>query len=246
MKNLIAIAVLMIMCLTINAQKTLEKNIDYKGQEINIDLSFATNISVKTWEKQSVYIKADLSTDDGKYLDLYALNISEEASGITIKSDALPVFEAYQKDYEKDHPDQENNYSHIKLKHKFNYIGLKHEFNYTLYIPKDSKVKLSSITGSLNSENIEGDFTADLISGNINIKEYKGNLNLTTISGEIDLKMINTSLIAETIQGNIYADEKLKFSSDERMIGQKIAGETANVKSNLKLNTISGNMYLRY
>jgi len=237
MKNLVLIAVLTALSISLNAQKTIEKTIDYKNQEINIDLDFATNIEIRTWEKTSVYIKADLSADDEKYLDLYELHVSDGATRITIKSDALPVFEAFQKEYEKNHPNRENNY---------NQVGLKHVFNYTLYIPKDSKAKLSSISGDLNAENIEADFTADLISGDINIKEYKGNLKLTTISGEIDLRMINTSLTAETIQGNIYADEKLKFSSDDRMVGQKIAGETANANSKLKLNTISGNMYLRY
>lgn len=237
MKNSTIIAILMILGLTMNAQKTIEKNIDYKGQEINIDLDFATHIELKTWEKSSVYIKADLSTDDGKYLDLYSLTISEGVSSINLKSDALPIFEAFQKEYEKNHPNREKNYTRI---------GAKHEFNYILYVPKDSKVKLSSISGNLNSDTIEGDFTADLISGNISIKAYKGILNLSTISGEIDLKMINTSLSAETINGNIYADERLKFSSTDGMIGQKIAGETINANSRLKLNTISGNMYLRY
>ncbi|TVZ25821.1 hypothetical protein JM83_0752 [Gillisia sp. Hel_I_86] len=237
MKNTIAIAILMILGLTMNAQKTIEKNIDYKDQEINIDLDFATNIEIKTWEKPSVYIKADLSTGDTKYLDLYTLDVSEGASEINIKSNAHPIFEAFQKEHKKNYTEQRDNYI---------YVSPKHEFNYILYVPKGSKVKVSSISGHLSSENIEGDFTADLISGNINIKHYKGNLNLTTISGEIDLKIKNASLTAETIQGNIYADEKLKFSSTDRMVGHKIAGETADVSSTLTLNTITGNMYLRY
>jgi len=236
MKNPTVIAILMILGLTMNAQKTIEKNIDYnKDQEINIDLDFATNIEIKTWEKSSVYIKADLSTDDEKFLDLYTLNISEGTSGINIKSDALPIFEAFQEEDKKSQTKQKENYI---------YVSPKHEFNYVLYIPKGSKVKVSSISGNLNSENIEGDFTVDLISGNISIKKYKGNLDLTTISGEIDLKMINTSLTAETIQGNIYADEKLNFSSTDRIIGQKIDGKTDNAVNTLKVNTVTGNIYL--
>lgn len=237
MKNLITTVILVAFSLTLNAQKIIEKTIDYKNQDINIDLDFATTIEIKTWDKPSIYVKADLTTEDGKYLELYALNISERHSKIDIKSDALPMFAAYQKDFEINHPNSGSNY---------NKVGLEHKINYTLFLPKNSKVKLSSISGNLNAETIEGDFTADLISGNINIKNYKGNLDLTTISGEIDLKMINTSLTAKTIQGNIYADEKLKFTATNEFVGQKIAGKTANANSKLKLNTISGNMYLRY
>lgn len=237
MKNPTAMVILMLLGFTMSAQKTIEKNIDYSGQEIYIKLDFATHIELKTWEKLSIYIKADLSTKDEKYLDLYALSITEGTSEIEIKSDALPVFEAFKKEYKE---------GQVKLKKNYTYINPKHEFNYILYVPKGSKVKVSSISGNLSSEIIESDFTADLISGNINIKSYKGNLDLTTISGEIDLKMINTSLTAETIQGNIYTDEKLEFTSENQIVGQKIAGKTGNASNNLKLSTVTGNIYLRY
>jgi len=97
----------------------------------------------------------------------------------------------------------------------------------------------------LKSEVIEGEFEADLVNGDIDIAKYSGNLNLSTINGEIDLKMVNAKLVAETIHGDIYADEKLKFTSTDRHVGQKISGSLGNASNSLQLNTINGNMYLR-
>ncbi len=104
---------------------------------------------------------------------------------------------------------------------------------------------MSSINGNLKSEVINGNFTADLINGNIDIKNYTGDLNLNTINGEINVTVGNSSMTAETIHGNIYADEKLEFNSEKRIVGQQIESKSKNGANSLKLSTINGNMYLR-
>lgn len=235
MKTLKTTLVLGLICLTINAQKIVERNIDYKGQEISMDVKFASEIEVKTWDKATIYLKADINTEEGKYLDLYKLDIHEGGSRIQIVSDPIPIFKAFQKERDKNDPDGGDHCCN-----DFDYT-----FNYTLYVPKNARFKVSSINGNLRSELVEGHFSAELINGNIDIKKYTGTLDLSTINGEIDLRMVNTTLKAETIHGHIYADEKLQFSSSDKMIGQEIEGATANAVNSLRLNTINGNMYLR-
>jgi len=236
MKNLGITFLLGLICLSTNAQKIIEKNISYKNQTIDVDVRFASEIEVKTWDKQTVYFKAEIVTEDGKYLDLYELNIEENSTYINIVSNAEPIFKKTWDEYEKNHPG--------KTKRYFS-TGDEYEFNYTLYVPKNAKFKVSSINGNLKSELIEGEFTADLINGDIDIAKYTGNLNLSTINGEIDLKMINADLVAETIHGDIYANEKLNFISTDHHVGQKIHGRFNNATNRLRLNTINGNMYLR-
>ncbi len=236
MRNIGITFLLGFISLTINAQKIIEKNIAYKNQTINLDVKFASEIEVKTWDKPTVYFKADIYTLNGKYLDYYSLDIDEGTNTINITSEAEPVFKKLQDEWNTDHPNRKNRYYNS---------GDWYEFNYVLYAPKNAKFKISSINGSLKSEFIEGDFTVDLINGDIDIKKYAGNLDLSTINGEIDLPMRNTSLTAETIHGEIYADEKLKFTTTDRHVGQKIAGTTSNATNSLRLNTINGNMYLR-
>lgn len=236
MKNLAIILLLGQISLTVSAQKIIEKRINYSNQFIELDLRFAYTIEVKTWDKSEIYCKADLRTEDGKYLDLYELDIEEGTNSITITSNAEPIFKAFHDEWNANNPN--------KKKRHYNAVDL-YEFNYIVYIPKNAKFELSSINGSLKSEIIEGDFKAKLINGDIDIKTYSGALDLSTINGEIDLKMIDADLVAETIHGDIYTDEKLKFSSSDRHVGQKIAGSIGKGSNRIKLNTINGNMYLR-
>ena len=236
MKNLAIILFLGLISLTAHAQKIIEKNIDYNNQFIDVEVKFASQIEVKTWDKNIVYLKASIYTEDPKFQDLYKLDIEENTSLIRIESEAEPVFKAYRKDCLKNNPQTK--------KYCYN-TGDLTEFNYVIYIPKNAKFKVSSINGDLKSEVIEGKFEADLINGDIEIATYSGDLDLSTINGEIDLKMINANLVAETIHGDIYADEKLKFNSTDRHVGQKISGSLGEASNRLRLNTINGNMYLR-
>ncbi|NJB71719.1 hypothetical protein GGR42_002181 [Saonia flava] len=236
MKNIKLVFLLSFISFTINAQKVIEKNIEYKNQTIDVELKFASEIEVKTWDKSTIYFKADIFTEDGKYLDLYELDVKENSSTISIVSNAEPIFKKIWDEYEKNNPGKRKRYFST---------GDEYEFNYVLYVPKNAKFNVSSINGNLKSELIEGEFSADLINGDIDIAKYAGNMDLKTINGEIDLKMINANLVAETIHGDIYADEKLKFTSTNRHVGQKIEGSVQEGKYRLRLNTINGNMYLR-
>lgn len=236
MKNLIIAAFMGLATLALSAQKMIEKNINYSGQFIDLDVKFASDIEVKTWDKSTVYFKADITTKNGKFIDLYDLDIDESSSSITIAEEAIPVFKAFQEEWDKNHPGSKNR-------------GFMeddtYEFNYVLYVPKNARFKVSSINGNLRAEIIEGNFTADLINGDIDIKKYDGDMDLQTINGEIDLVMKNSRMVAETIHGNIYADEKLNLKVTDRYVGQKVEGSFDKATHRLKLNTINGNMYLR-
>ncbi|AEM70610.1 hypothetical protein Murru_1569 [Allomuricauda ruestringensis DSM 13258] len=236
MKKLIITAFMGLGILSLGAQKIIEKSFKYSGQSIDLDVKFANNIEVKTWDKSTVYFKADITTKNGKFLDLYGLDIDDKSSSLKIASDAIPLFKAFQKEWDRNNPNS---------KHRGYMEEDTYEFNYVLYVPKNASFKVSSINGDLRSEVIEGDFTADLINGDIDIKKYDGDMDLQTINGEIDLVMKNSRLIAETIHGNIYADEKLDLKVIDRYVGQKVEGRFDNATHRLKLNTINGNMYLR-
>jgi len=235
MKKLIIIAFVGLATLSLTAQKIIEKNFNYSGQSIDLDVKFAKNIEVKTWDKSTVYFKADITIEDGKYLDKFKLDIDEGNNYLTIASNVEDVFEAFKKEWDKNHSDRKGYY----------FTGDTYEFNYVLYVPKGATFKVSSINGDLKSDTIEGDFTAELINGDIDIKKYNGDMDLQTINGEIDLVMKNSSLVAETIHGNIYADENMNLTIADRYVGQKVTGSFDGAAHRLKLNTINGNMYLR-
>lgn len=236
MKNLSIVLAMGFICASLNAQKVIEKNINYNNQIIDVEVKFASDIEVKTWDKSTVYFKADISTEDGKYLELYKLNVEEGKGLIRIASETEDLLKAFHDEWKRNRP---------KDGRKHYYTSDMYKFDYVLYVPKNANFSVSSINGDLKADIIEGDFSADLINGNIDIKKYNGNLDLKTINGEIDLTMTNSRLTAETIHGNIYADEKLKLKVTDRHVGQKVEGSFNGATNRLRLNTINGNMYLR-
>ena len=235
MKKIIIASLLTLTTIALNAQEIIEKNFNYAGQSIELDVKFANKIEVKTWEKSTIYFKADITIEDGKYLDKFKLDIDEGPNYIQIASNVEDVFDAFKKEWDKS-GNKKNGYYYSKDTY---------EFNYVLYVPKGATLKVSSINGDLFSDLIEGDFSVELINGDIDIKKYNGDMDLQTINGEIDLVMKNSRLVAETIHGNIYADEKMNLTIIDRYVGQKVEGRFDNATHRLKLNTINGNMYLR-
>ncbi len=235
MKSYILFFTLCLIAIAAKGQKIIEKNLDYNGQTIELDVKFARNIEIKTWDKSTVYFKADITIKEKQFLDDYEVDFRESSNNITIEELAEPVFKAMRKYGENRSEGRRYWYNSGDLCY----------FNYILYVPKGARFKVSSINGSLSADIIEGDFSADLINGDIDIKKYKGDMDLKTINGEIDLVVGKSHLMAETIHGQIYADEKMALEVKDRHVGQKVTASFANATHHLRLNTINGNMYLR-
>ena len=131
MKNFI-LALIGLCSLSLSAQKVIEKNFNYSGQYIDLDVKFASNIEVKTWDKSTIYFKADLTTEEGKYLDLYKLDIDESSKTISITSEPKDVFKAFHDEWNKSHPNEEERYYFTKDTYTFNYV---------LYVPKNASIR---------------------------------------------------------------------------------------------------------
>lgn len=240
MKNVLTVCLMCLFCSAMNSQKTVEKNIDYEGQKINFELKFATDIEVNTWDKPYVYVKANVNTKEGKYLNFYNLEITEGDEEITVTSKAEEIFKKFWEERRKNNVKDD-----VKVKHDDNDMDGK-EFNYVIYVPSESNFKINSISGNLKSEIIKGDFTAKLINGNIDIDKYTGKLSLSTVNGAIDLKVVKANLIVETLHGNIYSDDNLELiASNQKKMGQKMKSVTSGATNKLHLNTVNGDMYLR-
>ena len=110
MKKLKMLCLLGLIGLAANAQKIIEKNFDYKNQTITVEVKFASDIEVKTWDKQSVYFKANLTTKDGKFLEAYQLDIKENSTTLSIASEAEPVFRKFQDEWNKENPSKKKRY----------------------------------------------------------------------------------------------------------------------------------------
>ncbi|WP_299259498.1 DUF4097 family beta strand repeat-containing protein [uncultured Aquimarina sp.] len=235
MKILVNLIALCCIAFQVNAQKVIEKEITTSADRINIEFKFAEEIVIKTWDKNNVYLKAEVSINDGEFDNYFDLKIDNASSVLDIESSYGDLFEKQKK---------ETKNSKRKNWGPCNSIDI--DANYTLYLPKNAKLRIKSISGNIASENYEGDLEIDIISGNINIKKYGGELTLKTISGDIDINISQSKLLAETITGLIYSDKEMEFDQGKnRMVGSKVTGTFGDIRSNLHLKTISGDIFLR-
>lgn len=235
MKNLVTLIVLCFISLQINAQKIVEKTINTKADKIKIEFKFAENIVLKTWDKNEVYLKAEAIINDGEFDDYFNVKINNSSSVLKIESDYGDLFDKWNKERGSN---QKNNWGPCN--------NLEMDTFYTLYVPKKSKLIVKSISGNVESENYQGTLEVDIISGNIDIKNYQGNMSLTTISGDIDINVSKSKLKAETLSGLIYSDKDMEFDQGKnRMVGSTVSGTFGDIKSELSLKTISGDIFLR-
>ncbi|WP_299435299.1 DUF4097 family beta strand repeat-containing protein [uncultured Aquimarina sp.] len=235
MKILVNLIALCCITFQLNAQKVIEKEITTSADRINIEFKFAEDIVIKTWDKSNVYLKAEVSINDGEFDNYFDLKIDNSSSVLDIESSYGDLFKKWNKERGSNN---KNNWGPCN--------NLDMESNYTLYIPKNVSLRIKSISGNVISENYQGELEIDIISGNIDIKKYGGELTLKTISGDIDINISQSKLLAETITGLIYSDKEMEFDQGKnRVVGSKVTGTFGNVKSNLHLKTISGDIFLR-
>lgn len=222
--------VLALVAFSTTAQKKIEKQIPYQGESIKADFDFASSIRIVSWDNPTVKVETEVWTEDQKYSDLFELKVNEENGKIVLSSTAKEIFETFQEDHGLDR-------RIIRTR------SLDHEFKYTLFVPRDIELDISSINGSIQSDYIEGNVTANLINGSIIIDRFKGNLKLESINGKIVLPGQNSSIRAKTVTGSIQTNPALAVTQKNRFIGEEV--EVVHSGSNsLDLQTINGKIIL--
>jgi len=102
------------------------------------------------------------------------------------------------------------------------------DIDYEIYLPDDVKLIVNSL------------------SGNIDVKGMNNSLILETLSGFVDVSIDPSKgydLMCSTMTGSIYSD--LKFNSNENAKNKELITSLNGGGKMLKLETISGDIYLR-
>tara|TARA_Y100001968_G_scaffold61638_1_gene52413 strand:+ start:2483 stop:2734 length:252 start_codon:yes stop_codon:yes gene_type:complete len=81
----------------------------------------------------------------------------------------------------------------------------------------------------------------------VELKKYDGELALKTISGNLDITMKKAEIDAKTLTGTIYSDLDINEIKTHKnsSISSRVQGIVSNGSERAKLETISGNIYMR-
>ena len=225
MKKIIFLAFTLLVTVTLNAQRKVEKSVPVsKNQELFVHFKFAQNIVIKQWNKNSIEVKASVNLNNGEGDAYFSLKTSKSNNQVKIYSDFGNYFK------------RKRNWDNTN----------KTEINYVVYVPKKATLNVKSISGSLEADSYNGDLTTDLISGDITIKKYNGEMQLKTVSGDVDVAISRAKINAKTVTGTIYSDLTIdKTYSQNKSYSSKIRGTVNNGTVELRMTTVSGNIYMR-
>lgn len=223
MKNLLAITLIALCCISAQAQKTVKETYRLTtGKAIKLDLKFARTIKIEQWSKNEMSITATVDIDKGEGNDYYSLKSKASDENLEVRDDYGKYFEERR---------NQNN---------------KVEISYVIYVPKTSAVTVKSISGNVDAENFDGRLKTDLVSGNVEIKNYQGELELKTVSGNLDIVINKANVDAKTVTGTIYSNIEIDTADKlNRGVGSHIKGKVNSGTDMLKLETVSGNIYMR-
>ncbi|WP_405564597.1 DUF4097 family beta strand repeat-containing protein [Polaribacter sp. Asnod6-C07] len=234
MKSLYFFIGLLLTINNLSAQKKVTENASSNNiNDVYVHLKFANNIIVKNWNKNEISVEATVNLDNNEHNDYFSLNAENTGNTYKIRSEYGDYFKKY-RSYTKNDDKEISTYRHKNI------------VNYVIYVPKNMNLKVKSISGDVEAENFVGVLNLDLISGNITVKKHSKEMQLKTISGDIDIYVADAKLEAKTLTGGVYSNLEINFDKNKKTgFGSKIVTTINKGTAFLKLNTISGDIYLR-
>jgi hypothetical protein len=124
---------------------------------------------------------------------------------------------------------------------------LKHrpcKVHYSVQVPMNCRVKVETVSSSIELENLEGGFEIGSVSGDLELRSLNGDLKAQSVSGKIKGEALNGQTNCENVSGNIHLNQsripalKAKTVSGEMII--QAAGQT----DTYNFHSISGDLTL--
>ena len=200
-------------------QETFEKEVALKnGQAVKLELKFADEINIKTWNKQQLYIKATVKHNFKEKLNYQLLEFNE--------TDEVEIEEKI-----KNFEERKNiNIGGKSKEHNRNCIEI--DIDYEVYLPANVELVINSISGNIDVKSMNNSLTLETISGFVDVSidpSKKYDLKCSTISGSIYSNLNFDS------NGNIKAD----------IVGSKLNTRLNGGGKTLRIKSISGDLYIR-
>ena len=219
------LSLLLLMPAALKAQSTKTVTSPWqKGQQIDLDLKFGETIKIVGWDRNEVQVVAYYSVNGGSQDQVFTL-------GRKLAKDEIRIQAELDRDQatgtrRADCPDQRTSYNSDGV-----YICA--DIKYEVRIPRQAPVYVHTINADIDAGGVSGSFHGKSISGFVDLSwpERQGaNVSLKTITGEV------------------YSDLALDMSNHRKQpgpVGYRLKGSIAGGGSELRLESISNNIYLR-
>lgn len=228
MKTIIFSSIFFMLTPLLQAQQITEKNIPIKpGQKAILDLKFAEDITIENWDKNEVYVKAEVNINNNTLNEAHTMEISNTESSVSI----VTGFDENMIKTGKSSDCNENGISQTNFNGKDGY-SICSKIKYIVYLPANTDLKVETISGNILLHNRNGSVEAKSISGFVDLSspaDKKANFYLKSISGEV------------------YTDLDIEFDNRQEnpIVGYELKGKLNGGGEIVNLESISGNVYVR-
>ncbi len=230
MKKILFLLLLGLFVSSAYAQKIIDKKLPFSAnQVVNLNLKFADSIQVRYWNKPEVSVPNAVNINNARLNDALIVTTNSTAQEIVVKTDYDQ--EMMKQGKAEDCPGK--NKSTWQSEQNGTRYYLCSEINYQVYLPRQAKLKLETISGNIDIEGATEAVFAKTISGFVDMSWPRG-------------KGANVAM--KTITGEVYSDLDINFRNKKEknpIVGYQLEGTVNGGGPDVRLESISNDVYLR-
>jgi hypothetical protein len=166
MKRVTILVVVWLCVASAQAQKIIEKHIDFSGKEsVSLKIQIADSINILTWNKNEVYVKASVTINENKDNEAYETSFDETGKAVTVNA-------TFRENY---------------FKGKNNCCN-ESDIYWQVYIPEKTRFSVESINANITITGQTSEMKIKSISGYIDLAVPSGkqaDVEFSTISGRM-------------------------------------------------------------
>jgi len=164
MKTSVILIVFGLFICRVQGQQIIEKNLNFSGKEsISLNIQIADSITINTWNKNEVYVKASVSINENKDNEAYETSFDESGRTVTVKA----------------------NFRENYFKGKNNCCN-EADIYWQVYLPEKAKFSVETINANVTITGQTRDMIVKSISGYIDLAiraDQQADIDFSTISG---------------------------------------------------------------
>lgn len=194
------------------------------GQHIDLNLKFGDTIKVDGWKRPEIQVVAHYSVNGGTQDQIFLLGKQVSDGEIRIMADL---------DREKATDTRREDCPDHRISYNGDGVYICADISYEVRVPEQASVFVHTINADIDADGISGSFHGKSISGFVDLSwpgRHGADISLKTITGEV------------------YSDMDLNLINHKNRpgpVGYRLKGSIAGGGPELRLESISNNVYLR-
>ena len=220
---------LLLLAVSVQAQpKTVEKTLQVPANKrVDLQLKFGDNIKITAWDKKDASVKITYEVNSGKLNDALLLDFASDQTSARVSVDFDK--EKIKNGKAEDCPNSKGYSTYNDGSRSYTCSTI----NYEIFVPRDANL------------------TVETINGDIEIRGVAGPVEAKSISGFVDMNWAakkGAGVSLKTITGEVYTDMDIAFTNKKEgtpMVGYQLKGNVNGGGTDIKLESISNNVYLR-